>query len=201
MLNQTKGAEHLCPPSWTPYLNTFSIEACWKLGKWDTLESYLSLPHIESFEVKIGKLLLATRQENNSLVDRLLKESRDSLSPLITAASVESYRRSYPYLLQLHMLREIESANFLMKQIKLPSHQPERHHQSCRILCQMWNVRLTNVSQSYKVSEPFLNLHRILLRDILYVLPFFFSPCRSKFLFLYSVHSFLQFLTYLSYHE
>ena len=54
-------------PDWTNQLNQYRVEACWKLGKWDTLESYLKPEkhNTSNWNVGLGKILLAAKQRVN----------------------------------------------------------------------------------------------------------------------------------------
>ena len=51
-------------PDWTFQLNEYRVEACWKLAKWDTLETYLKPEkhNANNWNVGLGKILLAAKQ-------------------------------------------------------------------------------------------------------------------------------------------
>ncbi|KAJ3103331.1 hypothetical protein HDU97_010236 [Phlyctochytrium planicorne] len=140
---------------WEPILRSYSIEACWRLGSWSTLENIVALPHEQNFEVRIAKLLLAARERNSSTFYKLLKETREELTTPLSAASMESYLRGYDIILKLHMLHEVERA-FNFSQSKEPVDD----------LLKAWDSRLKICVSSLKVREPILNLRRILLNDL-----------------------------------
>lgn len=114
-----------------------AVAAAWRLGQWSTIDKYLDLateptqgdlrdPSValtpdNNWEVRMGFLLRsAERQEWKTFHDALDKARREILGPL-SAASMESYTRAYPHMVQLHILEEMES---FARSIQNPSTHP-----------------------------------------------------------------------------
>ncbi|KAJ3214103.1 serine/threonine-protein kinase M1 [Dinochytrium kinnereticum] len=140
---------------WEPILRSHSIEACWRLGSWSLLEESIHQPHESRFEVSIGKLLLAARDNKEEVFVKELKDTREKLMAPLAAASMESYLRGYDLTLKLHMLYEIESVFTFQKS-----------YGNAEELLKSWDSRLKITVSSLKVREPVLNLRRILLNDL-----------------------------------
>ncbi|KAM9842902.1 serine/threonine-protein kinase ATR [Aulostomus maculatus] len=145
---------------WKSELNTYRVEAAWKLGKWDLLEDYLSSERQSStWGVRLGQLLLvAKKQDAESFYEKLKLVRKEQVVPL-SAASYEcgTYQRGYEYIVRLHMLSELEHTfTELQKQkdgctpslSQLPSH---------------WSDRLEMTQKSFRAKEPLLALRRALL--------------------------------------
>ncbi|XP_031592853.2 serine/threonine-protein kinase ATR isoform X3 [Oreochromis aureus] len=145
---------------WKSELNTYRVEAAWKLGKWDLLEDYLSSDQQSStWGVRLGQLLLsAKKQDAENFYEKLKLVRKEQVVPL-SAASYEcgTYQRGYEYIVRLHMLSEMEHTfNELLKQrqgsvsnlSQLPPH---------------WSDRLEMTQNSFRAKEPVLALRRALL--------------------------------------
>uniref|UniRef100_A0A3B4FF58 Serine/threonine-protein kinase ATR n=1 Tax=Pundamilia nyererei TaxID=303518 RepID=A0A3B4FF58_9CICH len=141
-------------------LNTYRVEAAWKLGKWDLLEDYLSSDQQSStWGVRLGQLLLsAKKQDAENFYEKLKLVRKEQVVPL-SAASYEcgTYQRGYEYIVRLHMLSELEHTfTELLKQrqgsgsnlSQLPPH---------------WSDRLEMTQNSFRAKEPVLALRRALL--------------------------------------
>ncbi|RMX47129.1 hypothetical protein pdam_00018677 [Pocillopora damicornis] len=107
-------------PEWEKSLNAYRVEASWRLGQWDSLESYLKLERgVGDWDVGLGRILLAAKEKNENEFRRQLKVVRSQQMGFLSAASMESgsYQRGYEHIVRLHMLREVEEAvqrNFLV---------------------------------------------------------------------------------------
>uniref|UniRef100_A0AAX7TJ54 Serine/threonine-protein kinase ATR n=1 Tax=Astatotilapia calliptera TaxID=8154 RepID=A0AAX7TJ54_ASTCA len=145
---------------WKSELNTYRVEAAWKLGKWDLLEDYLSSDQQSStWGVRLGQLLLsAKKQDAENFYEKLKLVRKEQVVPL-SAASYEcgTYQRGYEYIVRLHMLSELEHTfTELLKQrqgsgsnlSQLPPH---------------WSDRLEMTQNSFRAKEPVLALRRALL--------------------------------------
>ncbi|XP_054597718.2 serine/threonine-protein kinase ATR isoform X1 [Nothobranchius furzeri] len=145
---------------WKSELNTYRVEAAWKLGKWDLLEDYLSSDQQSStWGVRLGQLLLsAKKQDAESFYEKLKLVRKEQVVPL-SAASYEcgTYQRGYEYIVRLHMLSELEHTFTELQQrkkgsvphlSKLPPH---------------WSDRLEMTQNSFRAKEPILALRRALL--------------------------------------
>lgn len=147
-------------PQWKSELNTYRVEAAWKLGKWDLLEDYLESDGPSgTWGVRLGQLLLAAnKQDGEAFYEKLKLVRKEQVVPL-SAASYEcgTYQRGYEYIIRLHMLSELEHAfTDLQKQksqststtLQLPLH---------------WSERLEMTQNSFRAKEPILALRRALL--------------------------------------
>jgi hypothetical protein len=56
------------------------------------------------FEVAIGGLVSAIKRQDDTLFQKLLEKTRAEVMGVLSAASMESYQRAYPYITKLHML-------------------------------------------------------------------------------------------------
>nr|XP_020472290.1 serine/threonine-protein kinase ATR isoform X1 [Monopterus albus] len=147
-------------PQWKSDLNTYRVEAAWKLGKWDLLEDYLGSDHQSStWSVRLGQLLLsAKKQDADTFYEKLKVVRKEQVVPL-SAASYEcgTYQRGYEYIVRLHMLSELEHTfTELQKQQEIStlslSHVPPH-----------WSDRLEMTQNSFRAKEPILALRRALL--------------------------------------
>uniref|UniRef100_M4A4B4 Serine/threonine-protein kinase ATR n=1 Tax=Xiphophorus maculatus TaxID=8083 RepID=M4A4B4_XIPMA len=145
---------------WKSELNTYRVEAAWKLGKWDLLEDYLSSDQQScTWGVRLGQLLLsAKKQDAESFYEGLKLMRKEQVVPL-SAASYEcgTYQRGYEYIVRLHMLSELEHAFTELRGVrdgsapsltKLPPH---------------WSDRLEMTQNSFRAKEPILAVRRALL--------------------------------------
>ncbi|KAJ3091648.1 serine/threonine-protein kinase M1 [Quaeritorhiza haematococci] len=177
MLTHINGtlAQH---PEWESVLNSFGIEASWRLGKWSSLDRFLSRPHNQHFEAMLGRVLLAAtrclrKETETSHFYTTLRDVRNSLTAPLAAASMESYSRAYECVLKLHMLYEVEAGlreqfetnNQHLRFISLPRNGTNnvRDEDFIERILRIWESRLKITTASFRVREPILNLRRILL--------------------------------------
>jgi serine/threonine-protein kinase ATR len=138
---------------WEKELNNLLVEASWRLSDWDSLEKHLEEKHVESsFEVSISKILLSIYQKNSS--DQFLIEALGSLIPKFTVMSnVDSHSNLYEPILHCHMLTDVKiMLDYRSKKMNLET------------LCKLWSDRLSLIRSSYRLIDPILNLHRVLLQ-------------------------------------
>uniref|UniRef100_A0A8D0AT17 Serine/threonine-protein kinase ATR n=1 Tax=Sander lucioperca TaxID=283035 RepID=A0A8D0AT17_SANLU len=145
---------------WKSELNTYRVEAAWKLGKWDLLEDYLSSDRqSNTWGVRLGQLLLsAKKQDGETFYEKLKLVRKEQVIPL-SAASYEcgTYQRGYEYIVRLHMLSELEhSFTELQKQRECST-------PSLNQLPPHWSDRLEMTQNSFRAKEPILALRRALL--------------------------------------
>ncbi|KAM6912554.1 serine/threonine-protein kinase ATR isoform 1-T1 [Xenentodon cancila] len=147
-------------PQWKSELNTYRVEAAWKLGKWDLLDDYLSSNQQSStWGVRLGQMLLsAKKQDAEAFYEKLKLVRKEQVVPL-SAASYEcgTYQRGYEYIVRLHMLSELEHTfNELQKH-------REGSTPSLTRLPPHWSDRLEMTQNSFRAKEPILALRRALL--------------------------------------
>uniref|UniRef100_A0A3Q3RIZ1 Serine/threonine-protein kinase ATR n=1 Tax=Mastacembelus armatus TaxID=205130 RepID=A0A3Q3RIZ1_9TELE len=145
---------------WKSELNTYRVEAAWKLGQWDLLEDYLSSDSQSStWGVRLGQLLLSAKKQDAETFYEKLKLVRNEQVVPLSAASYEcgTYQRGYEYIVRLHMLSELEHTfNELQKH-------KESSTPSLNQLPAHWSDRLEMTQKSFRAKEPILALRRALL--------------------------------------
>ncbi|XP_049917731.1 serine/threonine-protein kinase ATR [Epinephelus moara] len=145
---------------WKSELNTYRVEAAWKLGQWDLLEDYLSSDRqSNTWGVRLGQLLLsAKKQDAETFYERLKLVRKEQVVPL-SAASYEcgTYQRGYEYIVRLHMLSELEHSFTELQ------NQKECSTPTLSQLPPHWSDRLEMTQNSFRAKEPILALRRALL--------------------------------------
>ncbi|XP_003416220.1 serine/threonine-protein kinase ATR isoform X1 [Loxodonta africana] len=157
VITQVNGV-HANRSEWTDELNTYRVEAAWKLSQWDLVENYLAADgKSTTWSVRLGQLLLsAKKRDTTAFYDTLKLVRAEQIVPL-SAASFErgSYQRGYEYIVRLHMLCELEhSIRPLFHQSPGDSAQEDSLN---------WVARLEMTQNSYRAKEPILALRRALL--------------------------------------
>lgn len=163
-------------PEWSEKLVSYGVEASWRLGRWETLDNYLSTPHEQTFETSVGHILSSARKELclldssevalddiQSKFSKSLLKARETLIAPLSAASMESYDRSYDYILKLQMLCEVEQAFDILSK---PTENKNENMAKTKKLLDNWNLRLQITTPTFKSREPILNIRRILLHDL-----------------------------------
>ncbi|XP_053315671.1 serine/threonine-protein kinase ATR [Spea bombifrons] len=144
-------------PEWTAELNTYRIEAAWKLSQWDLVEDYLSADNKSTaWSIRLGQLLLYAKKSERELFYDTLKVVRAEQIVPLSAASFErgSYQRGYEYIVRLHMLCELEHSVKML--LQKPAGEPTKDTLN-------WLARLEMTQNSYRAREPILALRRALL--------------------------------------
>ncbi|XP_076149495.1 serine/threonine-protein kinase ATR isoform X1 [Alosa pseudoharengus] len=156
-------------PQWKSDLNTYRVEAAWKLSKWDVVEDYLASDQkSNTWAVRLGQLLVAAKKRNSEMFYEKLKIARkDQVVPL-SAASFEcgTYQRGYEYIVRLHMLCELEhSFTNLLQQWQAASSEGAQKQGGTEDQMAMhnWDARLLMTQNSFRAKEPILALRRALL--------------------------------------
>ncbi|XP_052043584.1 serine/threonine-protein kinase ATR isoform X2 [Apodemus sylvaticus] len=157
VITQVNGV-HANRSEWTDELNTYRVEAAWKLSQWDLVENYLAADgKSTTWSVRLGQLLLsAKKRDTTAFYDTLKLVRAEQIVPL-SAASFErgSYQRGYEFIVRLHMLCELEHS------LKPLFHKSPGD--SCNEDSLNWAARLEMTQNSYRAKEPILALRRALL--------------------------------------
>ena len=92
-----------------------AVEAAWRLGKWSVLDNLVHESNCESsfdpdarFQLELGRALHNLHSGSAAAVAKSLTTARDSVMASLSGAARVSYTQSYPCLVQLHALREVE---------------------------------------------------------------------------------------------
>ena len=84
-------------------LNDYRVEAAWRLGQWDQLETFMPKgSHQLSWGTGIGEVFLSIRAQNAADYQNSLRKLRSHHITPMSAASMEkwAYQRAYPYILR-----------------------------------------------------------------------------------------------------
>ena len=159
-------------PSLEPLLLPLGIEASWRLAQWPTLSSLVAKAGAvaalvrpeDEFQVSVGSMLLAMRSHDHAGFAAGLRRARLRSMKELSAASMESYGRAYPYLTRLHVLQELEGGAELMNFRALADGGEERG----ALLKQMvnsvhWPQRLDILSPSPRHRSTVLAVRRSIL--------------------------------------
>ncbi|XP_068136880.1 serine/threonine-protein kinase ATR isoform X2 [Hyperolius riggenbachi] len=145
-------------PEWTAELNTYRVEAAWKLSQWELVEEYLCADKKSTtWGIRLGQLLLSAKKgEKEGFYDTLKVVRAEQIVPL-SAASFErgSYQRGYEYIVRLHMLCELEHSVKMLLEKKSASDSATDYVN--------WQARLEMAQNSYRAKEPILALRRAVL--------------------------------------
>ncbi|XP_041465563.1 serine/threonine-protein kinase ATR-like [Lytechinus variegatus] len=148
---------------WSSQLNSYRVEACWKLAKWDDLESNLKHEgHNSDWNILLGKTLLAAREGNQEEFRTQLQLARSAQMGPLSAASMEkgSYQRAYEYIARLHMLCDLDLG---VTNLLGFSAGGDSKSQSQAELMEWWDARQTMAQSSFRTQEPMLCLRRSIL--------------------------------------
>uniref|UniRef100_A0A8C9T6S1 Serine/threonine-protein kinase ATR n=1 Tax=Scleropages formosus TaxID=113540 RepID=A0A8C9T6S1_SCLFO len=146
---------------WKSELNTYRVEAAWKLTRWDLLEDYVATDQKSStWSERLGQMLLAAKkQDAETFYEKLKLVRKEQVVPL-SAASFEwgTYQRGYEYIVRLHMLSELEHAfTELQRQWHKDGHPKEPDPML------NWHLRLEMTQNSFRAKEPILALRRAIV--------------------------------------
>ncbi|XP_072524827.1 serine/threonine-protein kinase ATR [Salminus brasiliensis] len=151
-------------PQWKSDLNTYRVEAAWKLSKWDLVEDYLASDQkSNTWGVRLGQMLLsAKKQDLEAFYEKLKLTRKEQVVPL-SAASFEcgTYQRGYEYIVRLHMLNELEHAFTELQKESGGAGGGVREPKTELML--NWDARLLMTQNSFRAKEPLLALRRALL--------------------------------------
>ncbi|XP_071964795.1 serine/threonine-protein kinase ATR-like isoform X2 [Antedon mediterranea] len=152
-------------PEWKSQLSSYRIDACWKLAKWDTLESHLQNESANStdWKVGLGRVLLAAKKRDQEGFFKQLQIVRSEQMGPLSAASMEigSYTRGYEYIVRLHMLSEVEQCARALMGFQLTNSLNTTLKYKNELLSD-WENRLKMTQPSFKTQEPILCLRRVL---------------------------------------
>jgi serine/threonine-protein kinase ATR len=126
------------------------IRAAWRLSNWNALDNLLPGVVDPDFEVFLAKALVAMKKKDEKEFQEMVLKARNELIGPLSAASLDSYERAYPFIIKEHMLAELEQCWNLAKNgqsQELPS---------------MWEPRLKISQHSFKPHEQILHLRIVL---------------------------------------
>ena len=147
-----------------------ATEASWRLGKWSALDSLVNaldddddvsaLDANARYQLSFGRTMHSLHSRSNAKVISCLKDSRESIMSSLSSAARDGYSRSYPYLVQLHALREVESISSMF------FGDPSKFQQSFVdvVSSDQWHDRLEFSTPDSTGSNPIMNTRLALSR-------------------------------------
>lgn len=148
------------------------VQAAWRLGRWDLMDEYLNGADEEgllcsisesnaSFDMDVSKILQAMMKKDQFSVSEKIALSKQALIAPLAAAGMDSYIRAYPFVVKLHLLKELEDfhnlltdESFLEKKFHLTDSQFSR-------VIESWESRLKFTQPSLWTREPLLAFRRL----------------------------------------
>lgn len=163
------------------------IEAAWRLGRWDNIEKFDSIPSempevAENHEsnswdvdctISFGKMLYALQAKNVDAFRQAANAAREHLISPMIRASVEGYNRAYPMIVRLHTIADVEDTlDGILNKVdpkvcgkwKDPDISCAEIHHIPRLVS--LESRTSTASASLKVREPLLSTKRVCLEQL-----------------------------------
>jgi hypothetical protein len=107
-----------------------------------------------NFNVAVGRLLMALRARQRERFDAVLRVARIDEMRALSVASMESYERSYPHLVRLHMLTELEQTWSVV------GNAPSEHARVAPL--ESWSRRLQLTRPQFQTRQSLLWLRKAL---------------------------------------
>ena len=147
------------------------VRAAWRLGRWDLMDEYLTgadqglvftgSENNASFDMDLAKIFKAMMNKDQFLVAEQIFQSKQALLVPLAAAGMDSYMRAYPYVVKLHMLRELEDFNSLLGDKSFIDKSFSADDPKFLKLAKDWENRLRCTQPSLWTREPLLALRRM----------------------------------------
>ncbi|KAH6777085.1 Ataxia telangiectasia-mutated and RAD3-like protein [Perilla frutescens var. frutescens] len=151
---------------------TQGVQAAWRLGKWDLMGEYLTGADEEgllcsssesnaSFDKDVAKILQAMMAKDQFSVAEKIALSKQALIAPLAAAGMDSYARAYPFVVKLHLLRELEDFNSLLKGESFLGKKFQLDEPEFSSALESWESRLKLTQPSLWAREPLLAFRRL----------------------------------------
>jgi len=147
------------------------VRAAWRLGRRDLMDEYLTgadqglvfsgSENNASFDMDLAKIFKAMMNKDQFLVAEQIFQSKQALLVPLAAAGMDSYMRAYPYVVKLHMLRELEDFNSLLGDKSFIDKSFSADDPKFLKLAKDWENRLRCTQPSLWTREPLLALRRM----------------------------------------
>ncbi|KAL2512513.1 Serine/threonine-protein kinase ATR [Abeliophyllum distichum] len=148
------------------------VQAAWRLGRWDLMDEYLTGADEEGllcsssesnalFDMDVAKILQAIMNKDQFSVAEKIALSKQSLIAPLAAAGMDSYARAYPFVLKLHMLRELEDFNSLLNGESFLERTFNISEPEFSKVLENWESRLKLTPPSLWAREPLLAFRRL----------------------------------------
>lgn len=151
---------------------TQGAQAAWRLGRWDLMGEYLrgadeegllysSSESNASFDKDVAKILQVMMEKDKFSVDEKIAMSKQALIAPLAAAGMDSYARAYPFVVKLHLLRELEDFNNLLKGESFLGRRFHLDEPEFLSALENWESRLKLTQPSLWAREPLLAFRRL----------------------------------------
>jgi len=146
-------------PSWESALAGFQVEGAWVVGAWDDVEKIVNSYDSQTPPIVIARVLLAMRSKDPAGISKSLSVARAVLGAPIAAAGIQSYRRSYDDVLNLHLTHELEIICSTVPELGLRS-QPRSQRPSLAWKNRILSARLGATLPTFRSREAILSTRR-----------------------------------------
>ncbi|CAA0406623.1 unnamed protein product [Arabidopsis thaliana] len=151
---------------------TQGVQAAWRLGKWDLMDEYLDGADAEgllfsssdsnaSFDRDVAKILHAMMKKDQYSVAEGIAISKQALIAPLAAAGMDSYTRAYPFVVKLHLLRELEDFQAVLNGDSYLEKSFSTSDQVFSKAVDNWENRLRFTQSSLWTREPLLAFRRL----------------------------------------
>ncbi|CAK7329438.1 unnamed protein product [Dovyalis caffra] len=148
------------------------VQAAWRLGRWDLMDEYLSRADQDgllcsgsesnaSFDMDVAKILQSMMKKDQFSVAEKIALSKQALIAPLAAAGMDSYMRAYPFIVKLHLLRELEDFHTLLADDSFLVKKFHLGHLEFTKLMENWDHRLRFTQPSLWAREPLLAFRRL----------------------------------------
>ncbi|XP_058191614.1 serine/threonine-protein kinase ATR isoform X3 [Rhododendron vialii] len=148
------------------------IQAAWRLGRWNLMDEFLNGADEEgllcsssesnaSFDMDVAKILQAMMKKDQFSVAERIALSKQALIAPLAAAGMDSYIRAYPFVVKLHMLRELEDFHSLLVGESFLEKSFHLGESGFSKVADNWENRLRFTQPSLWTREPLLAFRRL----------------------------------------
>ncbi|KAI8531473.1 hypothetical protein RHMOL_Rhmol11G0139000 [Rhododendron molle] len=148
------------------------IQAAWRLGRWNLMDEFLNGADEEgllcsssesnaSFEMDVAKILQAMMKKDQFSVAERIALSKQALIAPLAAAGMDSYIQAYPFVVKLHMLRELEDFHSLLVGESFLEKSFHLGESGFSKVADNWENRLRFTQPSLWTWEPLLAFRRL----------------------------------------
>lgn len=141
-------------PQWEENLTAFRVEGALMAKDWTAVQRIVCDSKNRSSEVAIARVFLAIRSGDEASVSKALSEARSQIGIPFTTTGDREYRRAYDVVLDLHVLKDIETIHRLTSvdggtRVTLAQ------------LNEVLRARFEATLPTFRTREPILNMHRV----------------------------------------
>ncbi|KAJ6937213.1 hypothetical protein NC652_011767 [Populus alba x Populus x berolinensis] len=148
------------------------VQAAWRLGRWDLMDEYINGADHDgllcsgsesnaSFDMDVAKILQSMMKKDQFSVAEKIALSKQALIAPLAAAGMDSYVRAYPFIVKLHLLRELEDFHTLLVDDSFLVKKFHLGHLEFTKLMENWEHRLRFTQPSLWAREPLLAFRRL----------------------------------------